>query len=80
MTIAARAANIVESNADRRIGIAPLHGQIEIDDGVARDARDDEFHFVCVQVPSYRFLSLVRCSEMKLLVVEKCPCSDPSSS
>ena len=39
------------------------------------------FHFVRVQVPSYR-LSLDRYSEMKLLllVVEKCPCSDPSSS
>ena len=42
MPIAARAANIVEHNADRRVGIAALHSQIEIDDGVAGVARDDE--------------------------------------
>ena len=42
MTVAERAPNIVERNADRRIGIAPLHSQIEIDDGVARITRDDE--------------------------------------
>ena len=34
MTVAARAPDIVERNADRRIGIAALHGQIKIDDGV----------------------------------------------
>jgi len=34
VTIATRAAHIVERNADRRVGIAALHGQIEIDDGV----------------------------------------------
>ena len=42
MTIAARAANIVEGNADRRVRIAALHCQIEVDDGVASVARDDE--------------------------------------
>ena len=42
MTITARAANVVEGNADRRVGIAALHSQIEIDDGVAGVARDDE--------------------------------------
>ena len=42
MTVAARAPNVVECNADRRVGIAALHGQIEIDDGVARITRDDE--------------------------------------
>ena len=42
MTIAARASNIVERNADRCVGIAALHGQIEVDDGVASIARDDE--------------------------------------
>ena len=42
MTVAARASNVVEGNADRRIGIAALHGQIKIDDGVGRIARDDE--------------------------------------
>jgi len=42
MTIAARAANIVERNADRRIGIAALHGQIESGDGVAGVVRDNE--------------------------------------
>ena len=42
MTIAARAPNIAEGNADRRVGIAALHGQIELDDGVASVARDDE--------------------------------------
>ena len=42
MTVAARAANIIESNTDRRIGVAPLHGQIEVDDGAAGVARDDE--------------------------------------
>ena len=40
MPIAARAANVVESNADRRVGIAALHGQIEIDDGIASIAHD----------------------------------------
>ena len=55
MTVAARATHIVERNADRRVGIAALHGEIEIDHGVARITRDDGFHFVCVQVPSYRF-------------------------
>jgi len=42
VTITARAANVVEGNADRRVGIAALHSQIEIDDGVAGVARDDE--------------------------------------
>ena len=42
VTIAARAQNIVETNADKRIGISPLHGEIEINDGVASVARDDE--------------------------------------
>jgi len=42
MPIAARAANVVEGNADRRVGIAALHGQIEVDDGVASVTRDDE--------------------------------------
>ena len=42
MTVAVRTPNIVECNADRRVGIAALHGQIEIDDGVARITRDDE--------------------------------------
>ena len=42
MTVAARAPNIVERNADRRVGIAALHRQIEIDDGVAGVAGDDE--------------------------------------
>ena len=42
MTVAARAAYMVERNADRRVGIAALHGQIELDDGVASVARDDE--------------------------------------
>ena len=42
MPIAARAANVVEGNADRRVGIAALHGQVEIDDGVARITCDDE--------------------------------------
>ena len=51
-----------------------------IDDSRKHYRNGGAFHFVCVQVPSYRFLSLVRCSEMKLLFVEKCPCSDPSSS
>jgi hypothetical protein len=42
MTVAARAANIVESNADRRIRIAALHGEIEIDDGVTSITCNDE--------------------------------------
>ena len=42
MTIAARAPNIVECNADRCVGIATLHGKVEIDDAVAGIARDDE--------------------------------------
>ena len=42
MTVAARAANIVEGNADRRVGVAALHGQIEINDRAARLTRDDE--------------------------------------
>ena len=42
MPVTAWAANIVEGNADRRVGIAALHGQIELDDGVASVARDDE--------------------------------------
>ena len=42
VTIAARTANIVDSNADRGIGIAALHGQIEVDDGVAGLAHDDK--------------------------------------
>ena len=42
MTVAARTPNIVESNADRRVGVAALHGQIKINDRVARIARDDE--------------------------------------
>jgi len=42
MTVAARAANIIEGNADRRVGIAALHGQIEVNDGVARITRDNE--------------------------------------
>ena len=36
VAVAARAPNIVEGNADRRVGIAALHGQIKVDDGVAR--------------------------------------------
>src|SRR6516164_3138040 len=47
-----------------------------IDDSRKHYRNGGAFHFVCVQLPSYRFLSLVRCSEMKLLFVEKCPCSD----
>jgi hypothetical protein len=42
IAVAARAANVVEGNADRRVRIAAFHGQIEIDDGVARITRDDE--------------------------------------
>jgi hypothetical protein len=42
MTIATRAPNIAKGNADGRFGIAALHCQIKIDDGVARVARDDE--------------------------------------
>ena len=42
VTVAARAANIVEGNADRRVGVAALHGQIEINDRAARLTRDDE--------------------------------------
>jgi hypothetical protein len=42
VTVAARAANIVECNADWRVGIAAFHCQVEIDDGVAGIARDDE--------------------------------------
>jgi len=42
VTVAAGAANIVEGNANWRIGIAALHRQIEIDDGIAGVARDDE--------------------------------------
>ena len=42
MPITTRAPNIVERNADRRVGIAALHRQIEIDDGIAGVARDDE--------------------------------------
>ena len=37
MPIAARAANIVERNADRRVGIAALHGQIEWCRSITRD-------------------------------------------
>ena len=40
MTVAARAAHIAEGNADRRVGIAALHGQIEVDHRVAGVARD----------------------------------------
>jgi hypothetical protein len=35
MPIATRTANIVQRNAERRVGVAALHGKIEIDDGVA---------------------------------------------
>jgi hypothetical protein len=42
MPIAARAANIVERNANRRVWITALHRQIEIDDAVASVTRDDE--------------------------------------
>ena len=42
VTIAARAPDIVERNADRRVGVAALHGQIEVDHRVASIARDDE--------------------------------------
>jgi uncharacterized membrane protein len=37
-----RAPNVVERNTDQRIGIAPLHGQIEVDDDVAGVVGDDE--------------------------------------
>ena len=40
VAIAAQASNVVERNADGRVGIAALHGQIEIDDGVAGITRD----------------------------------------
>ena len=39
VTIATRAPNVVECNADGRVGIAALHGQVEINDGVASVAR-----------------------------------------
>ena len=42
VTVAARAANIVEGNADRRIGVAALDAQIKVNNGVAGIARDDE--------------------------------------
>ena len=42
MTVAARAPNVVERNPDQRVGISSLHGEIEIDDGVAGVTRDDE--------------------------------------
>ena len=42
MPVTTRASNIVEGNADRRVGIAALHGQIEVDDGVASITSDDE--------------------------------------
>ena len=42
VTIAARTAHIVENNADRRVGVAALQGQIEIDHRVASVARDDK--------------------------------------
>jgi hypothetical protein len=35
MPVAARAANVVEHNADRPLGIAALHSQIKIDDRAA---------------------------------------------
>ena len=41
MTLTARASNVVECDADRRVGIATLHGQIEINDDTASIARDD---------------------------------------
>jgi hypothetical protein len=41
MTIAARAAHVVEGNADRSVRVAALH-QVKVDDGVARITRDDE--------------------------------------
>ena len=42
MAVAARAANIVEGNADRRVGIARLHCQIEINDRAASVTREVE--------------------------------------
>jgi hypothetical protein len=42
VTIATRAPNIIEGHADRRVGVAALHGQVEVDDGVAGIARDNE--------------------------------------
>ena len=42
MPIAARAANIVERNADRRVWVTSLYGQIEINDRTASVTRDDE--------------------------------------
>ena len=41
MTVAARAPNIVERNADRRVGVAALHGQVKVDDRAAGVAGDD---------------------------------------
>ena len=42
MPVAARAPNIIECNADGRVGVAALHGEIEVDHRAARVARDDE--------------------------------------
>jgi hypothetical protein len=36
------AANVVERNADGRVRVAVLHGQIEVIDGAASVTRDDE--------------------------------------
>ena len=42
VTIATRAPNVVECNADGRVGIAALHGQVKVDHRVAGVAGDDE--------------------------------------
>jgi formylmethanofuran dehydrogenase subunit C len=42
MPVAARAANVVEGDADQCLGIAALHGRVEINDRVASVAGDDQ--------------------------------------
>jgi hypothetical protein len=52
MPIAARAEDIVEGNADRCLGIAALHGQVEVDDRVAGIAGKSGNRYAKGTIPS----------------------------